>query len=178
MILSLSRSPDAQQGLAMASHGQSGRVQSGFRAHSAPKPQGTPSRLPTNSPTAASAMASAHRPTGPARTHRARVHGMTVPQRGYTRALAGPVVSPRPTVSAHVAGSAGPDPLPCRGTHSLQPAAELHTRRQHEKRVRRNRVPSGSTASHAHSSAPSDDSGLQSKHMRQHNAPRGRHPLQ
>ena len=62
----------------MASHGQGGRVQSRFRAHSAPKPQGTPSRLPTDSPTAASAMASAHRPTGPARTHRARVHGMTV----------------------------------------------------------------------------------------------------
>ena len=36
MILSLSRSPDAQQGLAMASHGQMGRVQHGTRAHRAP----------------------------------------------------------------------------------------------------------------------------------------------
>ena len=55
MILSLSHSPDAQQGRGMASHGQGGCVQYGTRAHSAPKPQETPSHQPATSPTAASA---------------------------------------------------------------------------------------------------------------------------
>ena len=71
MILSLSHSPDASQGLPMASHGHGRRVQHGNRAHSAPKPQGTPSWLPITSPTAASA----HCPPGPTRptdTHTGR----------------------------------------------------------------------------------------------------------
>jgi hypothetical protein len=55
MILSLSRSPDAPQGLCMASHGHVGRVQRGPPSHKAPRHQWTPSRLPTASPTTASA---------------------------------------------------------------------------------------------------------------------------
>ena len=78
MVLSLSRSPDALQGLPMASHGHDRRVQHGIRAHSAPKPQGMPLWLPTTSLTSASSY-SRSGPTRPnTHTHRAHNYGIPV----------------------------------------------------------------------------------------------------
>ena len=138
MILSLSHSPDAQQSRGMASHGQSGRVQHGTRAHSAPRHQVTPSWLPTSSRTAASA----HSRPGPTRpmdphTGRARTAQPGSPT-GSTRALARPMARTCPIVSAHVARAAGAGPNSRRDIHGPQPAAELHTgkcgeERQHER---------------------------------------------
>ena len=124
MILSLSHSPDAQQGRGMASHGQGGRVQYGTRAHSAPKPQETPSHQPTTSPTAASADRST-RPITHTQGARARHN------RDQHTAPRAPWLARRrvhmPSRALTLLQPAGAATVACRVMHSPKPAAELHT---------------------------------------------------
>jgi hypothetical protein len=174
MILSLSHSPDAQQGRGMASHGQGGRVQYGTRAHSAPKPQETPSHQPTTSPTAASTDRSTqpitHTQGARARHNREQHTAPRAPWLAQRRAH----IPPRAPTSLQPAGAAT---IACRVTHSPQPAAEPHTSKQGEKRAWGDRVPSGIVASHARASAPGAAFSRQCKHVRQDKPPGSRSTL-
>ena len=163
MILSLSRSPDAPQGLCMASHGHVGRVQRGTPSHRAPRHQWTPSRLPTASPT----TASARRQPGPpqhtqgahARHNRGRHTAPCAPwldrRRVHTPSRAPTLL--QPAAAATVARKV---------IHSPKPAAELHTSKQGEKRAWGDRAPRGIIASHALASAPGVASRHDCKHTR------------
>ena len=135
MILSLSRSPDAPQGLCMASHGHVGRVQRGPPSHKAPRHQWTPSRLPTASPT----TASARRQPGPPQ-HTQGAHARH--NRGRHTAPRAPWLAQRrvhmPSRAPTLLQPAGAATVACRVMHSPKPAAELTTSKvskQGEKRA-------------------------------------------
>jgi hypothetical protein len=136
MILSLSRSPDAPQGLCMASHGHVGRVQRGPPSHKAPRHQWTPSRLPTASPT----TASARRQPGPPQ-HTQGAHARH--NRGRHTAPRAPWLARRrvhmPSRAPTLLQPAGAATVACRVMHSPKPAAELHTQAKLANRVRRGR---------------------------------------
>ena len=152
----------------MASHGNNRRVQHEIRAHSAPKPQGMPFWLPTTSQHRPLHTVDPARP-GPTHTHTGRaITALSWPQKGHTRALADPTASMCPIVSAHVVRAARTGLRSHRDLHDPQPAAELHTSKQGEKRAWGDRAPSGRIASHALASAPGVDSSHHCKHTPQH----------
>ena len=163
MILSLSRSPDAPQGLCMASRGHVRRVQRGSPSHRAPRHQWTPSRLPTASPT----TASARRQPGPPQ-HTQGAHARH--NRGRHTAPRAPWLARRrvhmPSRAPTLLQPAGAATVACRVMHSPKPAAELHTSKQGEKRAWGDRAPSGRIASHALASAPGVGSSHNFKHTR------------
>ena len=174
MILSLSHSPDAQQGRGMASHGQGERVQYGTRPHSAPEPQGTPSYMPTTSPTTASEHSQPDPPqhTQGAHARHNRDHHMA-PRAPWLAQRRAYIPSRAPT-SLQPAGAAT---KACRVMHSPQPAAELRTSKQGEKRAWGGRAPSGRIAFHALASAPGVGSSHNCKPTRQYKPPGGRPTL-
>ena len=114
-------------------------------------------------------------------THRARMHGITVAatklhaRPGWPNDESTPQRErPRFYTLLQPAGAAT---VACRVMYSPQPAAELHTSKQGEKRAWGDRVLSGITASHALARAPGVDFNRHCKHMRQHKPPGGRPTL-
>ena len=164
MILSLSRSPDAPQGLCMASHGHVGRVQRGPPSHKAPRHQWTPSRLPTASPTTASACRQPGTPQHTQGAHARHNRGRHTAPRAPWLARRRVHIPPRAPTLLQPAGAAT---VACRVMHSPKPAAELHTSKQGEKRAWGDRVPSRIIASHARTSAPGAASSHHCKYVRQ-----------
>ena len=126
MILSLSCSPDAPQGLCMDSHGHCGRVQRGSRSNRAPRHQWTPSRLPTASPTTASARRQPGPPQHTQGAHARHNRGRhTAPRAPWLDRRRVHIPSRAPTLLQPAAAAT----VACKVIHSPKPAAEPRVRR-------------------------------------------------
>ena len=114
-------------------------------------------------------MASARRQPGPPQ-HTQGAHARH--DRGRHKAPRAPWLAQRrvhaPARAPTLLQPAGAAAVACRVMHSPQPAAELHTSKQGEKRAWGDRAPSGRIASHALASAPGVDSSHHCKHTPQH----------